>query len=406
VITGLGVVAPNGIGAPTYWANTRKGISGIKKIERFDPAKYATQVAGVVEGFEATDYIDKRLMVQTDNWTWMALAATQLAFDDAGFDTSSLEPDRLSVVTASSSGGNEFGQREIQSLWAKGPRFVGAYQSIAWFYAATTGQISIKHGAKGACNVVVSEQAGGLDALALARRQIKRGEADAVVSGGTEAPIGPYAIACQQAAGLMAETDDPDDYRPFGATAGGYLPGEGGAILLVEGLDQARARGAEQVYAEILGHGATNDALHPLKPAEDGVQFARAMKLALDDAGVSPDDIDVIFADGFGTAEADAAEVSAIKSVFGSRATSVPVTAPKSMVGRLYAGGSSLDATTAALAIADGFIPGTINVGSLAAGCDLDVVTEGRAQPVDTVLVAARGAGGFNSAVVLRRVTE
>jgi minimal PKS chain-length factor (CLF/KS beta) len=401
------VVAPNGIGNETYWGNTRKGVSGVKKIERFDPAKYATQVAGVVEGFEPTDYIDKRLMVQTDNWTWMALAATQLALDDAAFDTSAAEADRMSVVTASSSGGNEFGQREIQSLWAKGPKFVGAYQSIAWFYAATTGQVSIKHGMKGACGVIVSEQAGGLDALALARRQISRGEADAVVSGGTEAPIGPYAIACQQALGLMAEGDDPDTaFRPFSAFAHGYVPGEGGAILLVESLEKARARGAGQVYAEVLGHAATNDAANVAAPAADGRYYARAIELALADAGVSPDEVDVVFADGFGTPEADAAEAAALRQVFGSRAGSVPVTAPKSMTGRLYAGGSALDAATAALAIADGYIPPTVNVGETAAGLGLDVVTEGRAQPVDTVLVAARGAGGFNSALVLRRVTE
>lgn len=404
VITGIGVVAPNGIGKDDYWGATRKGVNGIKRIERFDPAKYATKVAGVVEGFEATDYIDKRLVVQTDNWTWMALAATKLAFDDSSFDPAGAEPNRMSVVTASSSGGNEFGQREIQSLWAKGPKFVGAYQSIAWFYAATTGQISIKHGMKGACGVVVSEQAGGLDSLAQARRQISRGESDAVVAGGTEAPIGPYAIACQQHNGLMAATDDPDGYRPFSAGAAGYLPGEGGAILLVESLAKAQSRGADQVYAEIIGHAATNDALNVNAPAADGHYYARAIELALENARVSAGDIDVVFADGFGTAEADAAEVAALKKVFGARAGSVPVTASKSMVGRLYGGGSALDAATAALAIADGYIPPTINVGTSA--CDLDIVTEGRAQPIDTVLVASRGAGGFNSALVLRRVGE
>jgi 3-oxoacyl-(acyl-carrier-protein) synthase len=404
VITGVGVVAPNGIGTPTYWDNTRKGVSGVKRIERFDPDKYATQVAGVVEGFEATDYIDKRLMVQTDNWTWMALAAAKLAFDDTGFDPSAYEGDRMSVVTASSSGGNEFGQREIQSLWAKGPRFVGAYQSIAWFYAATTGQLAIKHGMKGHCNVIVSEQAGGLDSLAQARRQIRRGEVDAVAAGGTEAPIGPYAIACQQHLGLMADGDDESAYRPFDTAACGYVPGEGGAILLVESLDKARGRGATQVYAEVLGHAATNDAANVAAPAADGHHYGRAIKLALDDAGVSPDEVDVIFADAFGTPEADAAEVAALKSVFGARATSIPVTAPKTMVGRLYAGGSSLDAATAALAINDGYIPPTINVTSPAS--DLDVVTEGRAAEVRTVLVASRGAGGFNSALVLRKVAE
>lgn len=404
VISGLGVVAPNGIGAAAYWDNTRKGLSGIRKIDRFDASKYATQVAGTVEGFEATDYIDKRLMVQTDNWTWMALAGAKLALEDAAFEPADHpDPDRMSVVTASSSGGNEFGQREIQSLWAKGPRFVGAYQSIAWFYAATTGQLAIKHVMKGHCNVIVSEQAGGLDAVAAARRQISRGEVDVVLSGGTEAPVGPYAIACQQHNGLMAEGDDPDGYRPFSTDAAGYVPGEGGAILLVESLDGARARGT-QVYAEVLGHGATQDGINHTAPAADGKHYARAIQIALDDAGVSAADVDLVFADGFGTAQADAAEAAALAGVFGSRASSIPVTAPKSMTGRLYAGGSSLDLATAALAISDGYIPPTTNVGTPA--YDLDVVTEGRAQQVDTVLVAARGIGGFNSAMVLRRVAD
>jgi len=402
VITGIGVVAPNGIGRDAYWEAAKSGKSGIKPITRFDPAKYATRVAGTVDDFDATEFIDKRLMVQTDNWTWMALAATQLAFDDAKFAPSDFEPNRMSVVTASSSGGNEFGQREIQSLWDKGPRFVGAYQSIAWFYAATTGQISIKHGLKGACGVIVSEQAGGLDALAAARRQIRRGEVDACVSGGTEAPIGPYAVACQQHLGLLAETDDPAAYQPLGAGASGYVPGEGGAIVLVESLDGARARGAQQLYAEIVGHAATQDAANVAAPAADGRYYGRAIELALADAGVSAGEVDAVFADGFGTAEADGAEAAALKAVFGDRAAQIPVTAPKSMTGRLYAGGSSLDVATAALGMANGVLPPTTNVADSPHG--LDLVTSAREASLNTVVVAARGAGGFNSALVLRRV--
>lgn len=404
VITGVGVVAPNGIGTDAYWSSTRKGLNGIKRITRFDPSKHATQVAGVAEDFLATDYIDKRLMVQTDNWTWMALAATKLALGDAGLDPASRDPYSMSVVTAASSGGNEFGQREIQSLWAKGPRFVGAYQSIAWFYAATTGQVSIKHGMKGACGVIVSEQAGGLDAVAQSARLLRRGEVQSVVTGGTEAPVGPYALACQEGSGLLAPGSDPDDaYRPFSAAARGFVPGEGGAILILEDHETAQERAGTTIYAEVIGHGATNDAWHPTLPNPDGKQLARAITLALTEARVGPLEIDAIFADAMGTPDADAAEVKAIKEVFGSRATSIPVTAPKSMVGRLYAGGSSLDVATAALALRDGSLPPTINVGPLAEGVDLDIVTEARDLDLETVLVVARGTGGFNSALVLRR---
>jgi minimal PKS chain-length factor (CLF/KS beta) len=401
VFTGIGVVAPNGIGTSAYWEATREGRSGIARITHFDPSSYATQFAGEVKGFDATKYIDQRLIVQTDRWTWMAMAATQMALQDAGIDLTKEDPSKMSVITASSSGGNEFGQKEIQSLWGKGPLFVGAYQSIAWFYAATTGQIAIKHVMKGPCGVMISEGAGGLDALAHTRRNIRRGT-DVAVSGGLEAPIGPYALACQMKSGLLSASKDANGYRPFDAKANGFVPGEGGAILLLEELEHAKKRGA-RIYGEIAGHAATHDGYHHHKPAPDGRSFTRAMTLALKDAQVSPDEVDVVFADAAGTPEGDALEVKALREMFGGR--KVPVTAPKSMVGRLYAGGASLDVATALLAMRDGVVPPTINLEKPVSDGALDFVTgKGRAAKVDTVLVNARGYGGFNSAMVLRKL--
>ncbi len=372
VLTGIGVVAPTGHTAADWWKATTQGRSGIKRITRFDPSKYATQLAGEVDGFEPTDYIDQRMVVQTDRWTWMALAAAQMAFDDAKFNPEEYDPYSMSVITASSSGGNEFGQKEIQNLWGKGPIYVGAYQSIAWFYAATTGQIGIKHGMKGASGVVLAEGAGGLEAIAQARRAIRRG-VDTVVTGGLEAPIGPYALACQLRNGRLSSAVDPADaYRPFDARANGYVPGEGGAIVLAESLERARERGAPQLYAEVAGYGATNDAYHYGKTAPDGRQFARAMSIALENAGVGP-----------------------------------AITAPKTMVGRLYAGGAALDVAAALLAMRDGQIPPTVNLDQPANGNDLDFVTGGaRKAKVDTALVNARGYGGFNGALVLRRADD
>jgi minimal PKS chain-length factor (CLF/KS beta) len=405
VLTGLGVVAPNGIGTEAYWKATREGSCAIKRISRFDPSLYATQLAGEVDGFQASDYIPQQLIVQTDRWTWMALAAAQMALKDAALEPARLsDPYKISVITASSSGGNEFGQKEIQSLWSKGPIFVGAYQSIAWFYAATTGQISIRYGIKGPNGVIVTEGAGGLDALQHCRRTIRRG-VDVVVSGGLEGPIGPYALVCQMRNGLLSAAKEPAAaYRPFDAAANGYVPGEGGAILLVERLEHARKRGAPQIYGEIVGYGATQDAYHYAKPAPDGRQFARAMTLALREAELQPKDIDVIFADAMGAPEWDAVEAQAIKTVFGSHASQVPVTAPKSMVGRLYAGGASLDVAAALLALRDAVIPPTIYLDEPAPGCDLNFVT-GKAQPreINNILINARGFGGFNSALVLRK---
>ena len=404
LITGVGVVAANGIGTEDWWKATQAGTSGIGRIERFDPSLYPTQLAGEVSAFDADDWIERRLQVQTDRWTHMALAATQMAFADANFDPSEFDEWSTGAITASSSGGNEFGQKEIQALWGKGPKFVGAYQSIAWFYAATTGQISIKYGLKGPCGVIVAEGAGGLEALAHARRTIRRG-VDTIVGGGLEAPIGPYALTCQLGTGYLSTASDPQQaYRPFDRAANGYVPGEGGAILLVESSDRVEQRGVPQVYAEIAGYGATQDAYHWGRPAPDGRQLARAITIALEDAGTAAEDLDAVYADAFGVPEWDAIEVGGVRSRHWARGRAkVPVTAPKSMVGRLYAGGASLDVATAALGLRDGMIPPTVNLEDPADGFDLDFVTSAREAQLRSVLVVARGYGGFNAALVLRR---
>jgi len=404
VVTGIGVVAPTGIGTEAWWKATLAGESGIRPISLFDPSRYVTRIAGEVSGFNAEDWIEKRLIVQTDRWTHMALAATQMALEEAKLDPSEEDPASMSVITASSSGGNEFGQREIQALWDKGPMFVGAYQSIAWFYAATTGQVSIRHKMKGPCGVVISEGAGGLEALQHSRRTIRRG-VDTVVSGGLEAPLGPYALTCQLDNGYLSREQEPASaYRPFDSRANGYVPGEGGAIIIVEELERARERGAPQTYGEIVGYGATNDAAHWGRPDPNGGQLARAMSIALERAGVAPDEVDAVFADAAGIPEADVQEAEAIKKVFGNRAGEIPVTAPKTTVGRLYAGGAALDVAAALFAMRDGRLPPTINLDEPADGCDLNFVT-GSAKEADlgTVLVNARGLGGFNAALVLRR---
>jgi minimal PKS chain-length factor (CLF/KS beta) len=405
VITGIGVVAPTGQDRESWWAATRAGHNGIERIARFDPSRYPATLAGEVKGFDPEDHIDQRLIKQTDRWTWMALAAAQEALDDAKFDPSEHDPYSMSVITASSSGGNEFGQREIQALWEKGPVFVGAYQSIAWFYAATTGQISIKHGMKGPSGVVLAEGAGGLEALAHSRRTIRRG-VETALSGGVEAPIGPYAITCQLGTGFLSTAQDPAAaYRPFDTGANGYVPGEGGAILLVESLESAQQRKAPQIYGEIVGYGATNDAHHWGKPAPDPTQSARAMSVALKNAGIGPADVDAVVADAFGVPEIDALEVEAIKAVFGEHAGKVPVIAPKSGVGRMYAGGASLDAAAALLALRDGALPPIVNLNEPASG-ELDFVKGAeRSGELSTILVNARGFGGFNSALVLRRMS-
>lgn len=401
VVTGIGVIAPTGIGAAEHWKTSLRGECRITPFTRF-PDTSPIRLAGQVDDFDETEHISNKLIVQTDRWTWFALAAANLALSDAALDPRSLDPYDVSVITAAASGGNEFGQREMQALWSRHPSSVSSYQSIAWFYAASTGQISISHKLKGSCGVVVADAAGGLDAIGQARRNIERGDM-AVLVGGTEAPLAPYALACQASLGQLTNATDPSlAYRPFAADANGYVPGEGGAMLVVEPADAARARSAS-VYAEILGQAATHDAYHHTDPAPDGVQLARAVTLALERSGLTPNDVDVVFTDAVGDRGADTAELRALHRVFAARRNPVAVTAPKTMVGRLHSGGAALDVAWAALALAHGVLPPTINVDPAALGAGFHLVTEAaRPRRLRIALLVARGVGGFNSALVLR----
>ncbi|WP_181796543.1 ketosynthase chain-length factor [Streptomyces sp. WELS2] len=396
VVTGLGVAAPNGLGTQDYWAATRTGKGGIGRVTRFDPSPYPARLAGEVPGFEARDHLPSRLLPQTDHMTRLALVAADWALADAGVKPQELPEFDMGVVTASSSGGFEFGQRELQALWSKGGQHVSAYQSFAWFYAVNSGQISIRNGMKGPSGVVVSEQAGGLDALAQARRQIRKGTR-LIVSGGMDASVCTWGWVAQLAGKRLSTSDDPERaYLPFDAGARGHVPGEGGAILILENAEAARSRGA-RTYGEIAGYGSTFDP-RPGSGRPPGLR--KAIELALADAGVTPDEVDVVFADAAAIPELDRVEAEALTAVFGARG--VPVTAPKTMTGRLYSGAAPLDVATALLAIEEGLIPPTTNV-EPADGYGLDLVT-GEARPAElrTALVLARGFNGFNSALVVR----
>jgi minimal PKS chain-length factor (CLF/KS beta) len=397
VVTGIGVVAPNGLGTDDYWSATLRGESGIGPITRFDPAGYPAQVAGEVPGFVAEEHIPNRLLPQTDHMTRLGLTAARMALADAGVEPSDLDEFRMGVVTASASGGFEFGQRELEKLWSKGSQFVSAYQSFAWFYAVNTGQISIMHGLRGPSSVLVADQAGGLDAIAQARRYVRRGT-DVVVTGGVDGALCPWGWVAQIAGGRLSVRQDPQRaYLPFDADANGFVPGEGGAILVVESTESARSRGPKAVYGEVAGYASTFDP-PPDSGREPGLR--RTIELALDDAGADPRDIDVVFADGYGVQELDLIEAAAIMAVFGENG--VPVALPKTMTGRLYSGGAPLDVAGALLAIRHGVIPPAAHVSDVPGHYGTDLVTELRHMPIRAALVLARGHGGFNSAMVVR----
>ncbi|MDQ7907413.1 beta-ketoacyl synthase N-terminal-like domain-containing protein [Phytohabitans sp. ZYX-F-186] len=399
VVTGVGVVAPNGADTEAYWSATLAGQSGLRHTGAEVPTRSPIRVAGVARDFAPKRHVPGRLMVATDRWTQLALAATAQALDDSGIDLDAVPEYERGVVLASSSGGNEFGQREIQSLWAQGPRQVTVYQSIAWFYAASTGQVSIRHGFKGPCGNIVAEQTGAIQALQQTGRLLARG-ARVVLTGGTEAPLSPYAMLCQAQSGWVSRASHPERaYQPFDRGAGGYVPGEGGGVLVVEDAEQARARGARNLYAEVAGLAATTD---PPPSSGRPPALRPAIETALAQAGTGPGEVDVVFADAMGVPDLDAQEARTLAAVFGRRA--VPVTAPKTMTGRLYAGGAALDLVTAALAIRDGVVPPTVGVVDPAYPDLLDLVSAARPAALRTALVIARGHGGFNACAVLRRV--
>ncbi|MFJ5265733.1 ketosynthase chain-length factor [Streptomyces sp. NPDC088387] len=390
VVTGIGVTAPNGLGTEAWWAATLRGESGIGPITRFDASRYPVRIAGEIAGFVDEDHLPHRLLTQTDRVTRLSLTAAKEALDDCGTDPADLPDYGAGVVTASSAGGFEFGQRELQALWSKGGAHVSAYQSFAWFYAVNTGQISIRHALRGSSGVVVTEQAGGLDAVAHARRQIRKGAA-LMVTGGVDSALCPWGWAAHLAADELSPVADPARaYLPFAADASGHVVGEGGALFILENAT-ARNRDA-RVYGEFAGYAATFDG--PGAP-----RLADAARLALADARLRPDQIDVVFADAAGTRTADRTEAEALAALFGPRG--VPVTAPKTMTGRLLAGGASLDLAAALLTLRDQIIPPTTGTTTPAEDCPVDLVTTPRDTRVRHALVLARGRGGFNSAAVV-----
>ncbi|MFF1372493.1 ketosynthase chain-length factor [Streptomyces virginiae] len=393
VVTGTGVVAPNGLGTEEFWSATLQGRPAITPIDGYDTTGFPSRLAGQVRDFDDAGRLPSRLVPQTDRMTRFALAAADWALADAALDSGYPDRTALGVITAAAAGGFDFGQRELQNLWGSGPDHVSAYMSFAWFYAVNTGQISIKHDLRGPTGVVVAEQAGGIDAIAQARRAL-RGGATAVLTGGMESSLSPYGMAARIASGRLSTSDDPERaYLPFDPAASGHVPGEGGAMLVLEDEAHARARGAT-VLGEIAGYGATFDPPpHSVRPANLG----RAAELALADAGLSTDDVDVVFADADGSVEGDRVEAETLVRLFGPYG--VPVTAPKTLIGRLCSGGAPLDVVLALLALREGVIPPTPGI---TPGHPLDLVSEPRPFHGTTALVLARGHNGFNSALVLR----
>ncbi|WP_405682981.1 beta-ketoacyl synthase N-terminal-like domain-containing protein [Streptomyces sp. NBC_00057] len=404
VITGMGVIAPSGVGVDAFWRSALEGRGSLGRLSRYPSDGYPLTVAGEVLDYDPAGSIDSRITVQTDRFTQFALAAADLALEDAELRPDDLPPYSFGAVTASAAGGVEFGQREIERLWSKGPAHVGPYQSIAWFYAASTGQLSIRHGLKGPCGVLVADESGGLDAIAHAARDIRYGTT-AMLVGGAEAPFAPFSMACQYGHGLLSDAQEPDHaYLPFSTRARGFTPAEGGAMLVLE-EKEARPGTARPTAARpqvsVAGHGTTHTGA--LNHEESAEGLTKAIVAALDEAECAPRDIGVVFADGLGVLAADRAEAAALREVFGPALDSVPITVPKSGYGRAYAGAAALDVALATLTLRHGLVPPTPYADGTHLGIDL---VTGAPRPTTTgaALVLARGLSGGNSALVLRTI--
>ncbi|MGY5052871.1 ketosynthase chain-length factor [Streptomyces sp. 900105755] len=398
VVTGIGALAANGLGTQAFWAATREGRHGLGELTRFDVTKYPAKLAGEIRGFDVADHLPDRLLPQTDVSTRYALVAAGWALEDAKVDPASLVDYDMGVVTANALGGFEFTHREFHKLWTRGPQTVSVYESFAWFYAVNTGQISIRHGMRGPSSALVTEQAGGLDAIGHARRTVRRGT-PLVVAGGVDSALDPWGWAAQIAGDRLSTSTDPGRaYLPFDRDADGYVPGEGGALLVLEDAEAALRRGAPDILGEIAGYASGFD---PAPGSGRPPALRRTVEAALADAGVTAGQVDLVLADAVGVPGLDRAEAAALREVFGPGA--VPVTAPKAGSGRTYAGGGSLDTAVALLAIRDGVIPPTPGTREVPAEYGIDLVRDrAREAAVRTVLVVARGLRGFNSAVVVR----
>lgn len=406
VITGLGVVSPNGIGKEAFWKATSRGISGIKPIESFPTDHLPIRVAGMVENFVASDYIDRKLANRTDRMTHFVFAAIQEALRDAEILLPEENPQRVGAVIANALGGVNYAVEQLQSLYRRGPRFVSAYTAIAWLQVANAGQVSIYYGLQGYCKTLINDTVGGLDALGLAYAAIRRGAADILISGGCEAPFHPFSLIVLAHSGQCAKGDDVNAYRPFDRSADGFLPGEGAGICILEEYEHARRRGAP-IYGEIVGYGQTNSADGLTVPSSNGRYYARAISLAMQEGGLGSQDIGYFSLDGQAIPASDQGEADALHLAFGSDLEHLPVSVPRTMLGYGYAAAGALDAVTALLALRHGFIPPTINCEELDPRYGLNMVRkEMRPFSQPAVLVGGRALGGANVVVALKQVEE
>lgn len=405
VVTGLGLVTPLGIGVEETWSALVAGKSGITSITKFDASDMATQIAGEVKDFKPEDYISRKDIRRMDIFTAYALAASRMAVEDASLNINGNNADRVGVVIGCGLGGLSTIERFHRILLEQGPKKISPFFIPMLIANMAPGQISIVFGAKGPNVAIETACAAGTHAVGDAFKHIQHGAADVMIAGGVEATITPLAISGFNAMrALSTRNQDPEKAsRPFDQDRDGFVLSEGSGIVILEALDYALERGA-RIHGELIGYGLTGDAFHISAPAPEGEGMARCMQMALDDAGVVPEEVDHINAHGTSTDLNDKFETQAIKSVFGEHSYKLAVSSTKSMTGHLLGGAGGVESVVTVLTIKRGIIPPTINYESPDPECDLDYVPNvARKAEITTALSNSFGFGGTNAALLFRR---
>ncbi len=410
VITGTGLICAVGKDVPSSWASLLEGRSGIDTITSFDPSNLDVRFAGEVRDFDPGEYIDRKEVKRTDRYAQLAIAAAVQAMREAGLedDRSAIDPETFGVIVGSGIGGIATFEEQHGRFVEKGPGRVSPFFVPMFIADIAAGLISIRYGAKGPNYATVSACASGAHAIGNAFRSIQTGEADVMITGGTEASVTPMTIAGFAAMTALSERNDSPQTasRPFDATRDGFVLGEGAGILVLEELEHARARGAT-IIAEIVGFGQTADAYHITAPAAGGEGAVRAMKAALRDAGAALTDVGYINAHGTSTPANDVNETMAIKTTFGDHAYKLVVGSTKSMTGHTLGAAGGVEAVITALVCRHGIIPPTINYSVPDPECDLDYATNGAVRrQVDLALSNSFGFGGHNVSLAIRRWAE
>ncbi|MBU0443737.1 beta-ketoacyl-ACP synthase II [Bacillus velezensis] len=404
VVTGLGALSPLGNDAETSWKNAIGGVSGIGPITRVESDEYPAKVAAELKDFNIENYMDKKEARKMDRFTQYAVVAAKMAVQDAGLNITDKIAPRVGVWVGSGIGGLETLESQFEIFLTKGPRRVSPFFVPMMIPDMATGQISIALGAKGVNSCTVTACATGTNSIGDAFKVIQRGDADAMITGGTEAPLTRMSFAGFSANKALSTNPDPKTAsRPFDKNRDGFVMGEGAGIVVLEELEHALARGAK-IYGEIVGYGSTGDAYHITAPAQDGEGGARAMQEAIKDAGIKPEEIDYINAHGTSTYYNDKYETKAIKTVFGDHAYKLAVSSTKSMTGHLLGAAGGIEAIFSVMAIKDSIIPPTINIETPDEECDLDYVPDkAREQDVNVVLSNSLGFGGHNATLIFKK---